>query len=51
VGEIIKNKCQINLLMKKLISICGSDGDDENLNSYALEVAEKIGRLVAKKVV
>lgn len=35
--------------MKKLITICGSDTLDENLSSYALEVAEKIGRLVAKK--
>jgi uncharacterized protein (TIGR00725 family) len=36
-------------MMKKLISICGSDGDDKKLNIYALEVAEKIGRFVAKK--
>jgi uncharacterized protein (TIGR00725 family) len=35
--------------MRKLISICGSDGDDEKLNIYALEIAEKIGRIVAKK--
>jgi uncharacterized protein (TIGR00725 family) len=35
--------------MKKLISICGSDIDDERLNNYALEIAEKIGELVAKK--
>ena len=35
--------------MKRLISICGSDGDDEKLGSYALEVAEEIGRLVAKR--
>ena len=35
--------------MKKLITICGSDTLDENLSSYALEVAEKIGRIVAKK--
>jgi len=35
--------------MKKLISICGSDGSDKNLSQYALEVAEKVGRLIAKK--
>jgi uncharacterized protein (TIGR00725 family) len=35
--------------MKKLISICGSDGDDGALRSYALEVAEKIGRYVAQR--
>ena len=35
--------------MKKLISICGSDFDDEVLPGCALEVAEKIGRLVAQK--
>lgn len=35
--------------MKKLVSICGSDSWDENLSSYALEVAEKIGRLVARR--
>jgi len=34
--------------MKKLISLCGSDGDDEQLSSHALEVAEKVGRLVAQ---
>lgn len=35
--------------MKKLISICGSDGCDEKLTSYALEVAEKVGMLVAQQ--
>ena len=35
-------------LMKKLISLCGSDGDDESLSSHALEVAEKVGRLIAQ---
>ena len=35
--------------MKKLISVCGSDGDDEKLNNYALEVAYKIGKLVAQR--
>ncbi|UCH72382.1 MAG: TIGR00725 family protein [Thermoplasmatales archaeon] len=35
--------------MKKIISISGSDGDDECLYGFALEVAEKIGRLVAQR--
>ncbi len=35
--------------MKKLIAVCGSDSDDQNLSDYALEVAEKVGRLVAQK--
>ena len=35
--------------MKKLISVCGSDGDDNTLSSYALETAENVGRLVARK--
>src|SRR4030043_1178325 len=35
--------------MKKLISICGSDSVDEKLTSYALEVAEKVGMLVAQR--
>ena len=35
--------------MKKVISICGSDVDDTRLSGYALEVAEQIGRLVARK--
>ncbi len=35
--------------MKKLISVCGSDGCDKKLTSYALEVAEKVGMLVAKR--
>jgi len=35
--------------MKKLITICGSDTGDENLSNYALDVAEKIGRLIAQK--
>lgn len=34
--------------MKKLISLCGSDWDDDQLSEHALEVAEKVGRLVAK---
>jgi len=35
--------------MRRLISVCGSDEDDERLGNYALGVAEKVGRLVAKK--
>ena len=35
--------------MKRLISICGSDGDDGNLSQCALETAEEIGRLIAQK--
>jgi len=35
--------------MKRLISVCGSDGDDKRLSAYALEAAEKIGRLIAQK--
>ncbi len=34
--------------MKKIISICGSDLDDEHLSDYALKIAEQVGRLVAK---
>jgi uncharacterized protein (TIGR00725 family) len=34
--------------MKKIISICGSDLDDENLSSYALIVAEQVGKLTAQ---
>jgi len=35
--------------MKTLISVCGSDGDDSNLTSYALETAETVGRLIARR--
>ena len=35
--------------MKKVISICGSDVDDNHLSSHALEVAEQVGRLIARK--
>ena len=35
--------------MKRMISICGSDGDDCKLTDYAQEVAEEIGELIAKK--
>ena len=34
--------------MKTLISVCGSDGDDNNLSDYALKTAENIGRLIAR---
>jgi uncharacterized protein (TIGR00725 family) len=35
--------------MKKLITICGSDVDDDELSNYAFEIAEQIGRLIARK--
>ena len=35
--------------MKKLISICGSDFDDKHLSQYALDVAEQVGRLIARR--
>jgi len=35
--------------MKTLISVCGSDGDDETLSDYSLEIAEKVGELIARK--
>ncbi len=35
--------------MKKVISICGSDVDDDHLSNYALEVAEQVGRLIASR--
>lgn len=35
--------------MKKLITVCGSDVDDDHLSTYALEVAEQVGRLIARK--
>jgi hypothetical protein len=35
--------------MKKVISICGSDVDDDQLSNYTLEVAEQVGRLIARK--
>jgi uncharacterized protein (TIGR00725 family) len=35
--------------MKKVISVCGSDVDDDQLSSNTLEIAEKVGRLIAKK--
>ena len=35
--------------MKRLISVCGSDGADGHLSNYALEVAEEVGKLIAQK--
>lgn len=35
--------------MKINISVCGSDGDDRDLGSYTLEVAETVGRCIAKR--
>ena len=35
--------------MKKVISICGSDVDDTSLSKIALDVAEQVGRLIARK--
>jgi uncharacterized protein (TIGR00725 family) len=34
--------------MKKLIAVCGSNGDDRNLTEKSLKLAEKIGYLIAK---
>ncbi len=34
--------------MTHLISVCGSDGTDENLSSHALQTAEQIGMLLAQ---
>ena len=48
-GETVKNKMQIqSLFMRKVVAVCGSDEDDENLSGYALETAEKVGRLIAQ---
>lgn len=35
--------------METLISVCGSDGDDEALSEHSLEIAEKVGILIARK--
>ena len=35
--------------MKKLISLCGSDVDDDLLSNYAMDVAEQVGRHIARK--
>ena len=34
--------------MKPVIAVCGSDGDDPDLSSFALQTAEKVGELIAK---
>ena len=35
--------------MRINISVCGSDGDDQGLAGHALEVAETVGRCIARK--
>jgi len=35
--------------MKRIISVCGSDGSDDHLSRYALEVAENVGRFIARR--
>lgn len=35
--------------MKKVISICGSDVDDNDLSHHAIDIAEQVGRLIARK--
>ena len=35
--------------MKTVISVCGSDAEDDLLTSYPLDIAEKVGRLIAKR--
>ena len=35
--------------MKKLISVVGSDLDDDVLSNYALEIAEQVGKHIAQK--
>ena len=35
--------------MKSLVSICGSDGDDQFLNGNTLEIARIVGKCIAKK--
>lgn len=35
--------------MKRMISICGSDHDDTSISNNTLEVAEKIGKLIAQR--
>jgi hypothetical protein len=34
--------------VKKIIAVCGSDGPDDGLPGYALEAAERVGRLIAQ---
>ena len=35
--------------MKINISVCGSDADDKSLSNYTLEIAETVGRCIAKR--
>ena len=35
--------------MKRIISVCGSDGSDDYLSRYALEAAENVGRFIARR--
>ena len=35
--------------MKRIISVCGSDGSDDHLSRYALETAENVGRCIARR--
>jgi len=35
--------------MKYLISVCGSDGGDENLSEHVLKTAEQVGKFIAQK--
>jgi len=35
--------------MKRIISVCGSDGSDDHLSRYALEAAENVGRFIAQR--
>jgi uncharacterized protein (TIGR00725 family) len=35
--------------MKRIISVCGSDGSDDHLSRYALEAAENVGRFIARR--
>ncbi|MEM0466147.1 MAG: TIGR00725 family protein [Candidatus Thermoplasmatota archaeon] len=35
--------------MRSIIAVCGSDGSDIHLSSYALKVAEDVGRFIAQR--
>ena len=35
--------------MKKIIAVCGSNGDDKHLTERTLKMAEEVGYLIAKK--
>ena len=35
--------------MRVLVSVCGSDEDDPKLSAFALETAEQVGRLIARR--